>query len=707
MTAALEQTPAAAFPDRPRTGGVGLRVTLGVGGDGASLRYAPVAPLARLHTRFAIRSSGATGGRVVLLAGFDNSGVERFRLTLDAATHTITVDLPNEMILSAALPAAPYWHVIELAVDTVSGEASLRLNGLAADEAIGAAGNAVTTFRLGALRKDVAAVGSVDLDEWAVADAPVGLVRVEPVSEYADDPGRWLVVYNIADPDAAAWAEYYRAARGVPYANLCGLTLPLDETITQGQFADLNTALGEYLDHNGLRDQVVGLLLGYRVPGYADLGEGGLEPVAGLLHRDDPEPGPIANAAAVDALPGRPTVAALGGNRMTARLDGPDLAAAIALVDRATAVINEPLTGDSAAFTLDLSTTDGLSAEAVLTAQGEWAAGLDRQRLRLPFGLHGATNPAGTLANDGFYWGWSTPRPPVDWLSSEGGRRVFAGQFHPTPDGTPTLRTAISEDWIGAALAGGYAAAAGPAHAVSPDVLPYPRPFFEALRRGWTLAEAWYVALPVLREGLAWVGDPLMRVTMPRAGWDVFGPAKTLERIDLDSPLTLLPKSGRAFVLPTDQRPGEGDSARYLLRRVDGDGRIVSSATAINVTMHQGVALPTPTPPAWPDHNDWPAAPNAGVVTCVACWDRPLRRCAAEEIVLETDAGSGFVPLANAAIHPLRRSVNVTLDAPVEPTRYRWRITGPGGGSIVTPPSAVVQPFAESLHTLASWEACP
>src|SRR5262249_43341077 len=154
------------------------------------------------------------------------------------------------------------------------------------------------------VEKASGASGVIDIDEIVLADEPIGPVLVAPTSDFADDAARWLVVYNSAEPDSVAWAERYRAARGVPFANLLGLPLSSNEEISALEYDDLRAAVAGYLNDNHLDAQVMGILLGYRVPGYVDLGGfGDRSAIASLLY--DVNTLAAFNGLAVDGTPTR------------------------------------------------------------------------------------------------------------------------------------------------------------------------------------------------------------------------------------------------------------------------------------------------------------------------------------------------------------------------------------------------------------------
>ena len=251
--------------------------------------------------------------------------------------------------------------------------------------------------------------GEWDLDEWVIAESAIGPHRVSPSRDDASDPSRWLVVYNADHTDGSAWAEHYRDARGVPYANLCGLALPLEETISAAQYLALRDAVLAYLSENGFAEQVVGVLLGLGVPGYVDyVGQGDVIAVSSLLHTDATGDATSLNALHRDPPVARPMADALAGVRFTGRIDGTDLSEAIALVDRATALMAAPPTAASGGDVwLDPAPEDtGVNPLFTETAQA-WAQGPGPSTLRLPVHLAQAS-VHDSIHDDFAFWGWGS-----------------------------------------------------------------------------------------------------------------------------------------------------------------------------------------------------------------------------------------------------------------------------------------------------------
>ncbi|MBI1335829.1 MAG: hypothetical protein GC164_02575 [Phycisphaera sp.] len=717
---ALAQSESAAFPDRRRSGtnGLGVRATLTNGTDGSYFEQVYTQAIPVLHVRFVVGHVAVSGGSATVVRVLDNALSQAWRVTVEPVTGTVVMDVAGGTQLSASFTQGLSWHCVEAALDTDTGTARLWVNGIEADSASASfAGLAARGIHFGVPLKDSAATGTFDLDEFAIDTAYIGPVGVEPSSEFADDPARWGVVYNADDSDSITWADAYRASRGVPYANLIGLNLPTSETLSAAQFADMVAAIKGYLTDNGLWGQCIGVLTGFGVPGYVDFEGTGLllEAVPDLLHNDSAVRGASTNPLNSCWPMARPTAGNLLGRRLTARLDAPDLATALAQLDCVDAVSQGSIgDGKQSTIFLDPYTTPGGTVDAVIEEMVAWSGSLDRMRTRLPIELSAQSDPGAevgfdSIAHDGFFWGWSEALPPTGFFASPSGSRVFAGQWSNIGATGPTLRSGSPTDWVGVALASGYASAAGSPRAFSVSVIPSVKRFFEALRLGWTLGEAWFSALPILRDGLFLVGDPLMRVPLPRSGWDVFGPMATLEELDPDTPMLAMRSDELALPLSTGNQPAEGEQAIYVVRRLDDAGRSEAGVTHVRVANSYSVVAAVPCDPVWPTHPLWRVDREDGALKLTVTWERSLE--SSRVAIVELLARSGE-PLATHVVltvkrAPLQHEIIAGIAHPTLPTQYAWRYTSADGYAKQTPWSESVEPVSVTTTTLKLLEAKP
>jgi uncharacterized protein (TIGR03790 family) len=709
MSVTLTQTTPAAFPDRPTGSGRGLRVTLDAGLNGAYVERALGAGQTVLHCRMMVHVDGAAGGSVVIARGADLQGAERFRIALAADSAQIELESPLGEKVVAPLPPGLAWHGVEARIDADGGGLSLWLNGRPVGSATGVAGlGPMHIVAFGGIVKHAALTGTVDLDEIIIADDYIGPASVEPAGEFADDPARWLVVYNAQLADSVAWAQAYRDARAVPYANLLGLDPPTTETITQSQFEDIRDAVEAYLSDNGLGDQVAGILIGHGVPGRYTRDAGGTASVAAQLQKIDGSDDVIANQLAQATLPDRPTRAAMLNTRMTARIDGPALADSIALQERAAAIEATGL-GDG------LDATIWLDAVTIGGAYGprqqkmlDWAQSIDRQRLRLPLEQTQPTDPPtdeqfAQIAHDGFFLGWRQSAPPAGFFAQPAGRRVFAMQMTDLPATAPTLRDAQHESWAIRSLQAGYAAAAGSSDISYIEAAPLPGPFFAALEAGWTLAEAWYVASVLLRTNSELIGDPLMRVAIPRAGWDLFGPFDDWASVRFDEPVAHLREEERSWDVPVDLQP-VGDRGLYIVRHVDDQGRDDGSVRHVVLQPAQGQWVAPPIAPAWPAPRGWRPRRSAAGWEIEAHWPVAFGRAGVRQVqlVAEPQGEPEFV-VATRQVAETDRACRFTWPQSGVPTRLFIRATGAAGGTVTSPPSAWLTPSQRPIVPLTSF----
>ncbi len=709
MGVTLTQSHDAGFADRPGSiTPTGLRAVLELGDDGQSLGHAFPTPIGKMHVRCLMRRISLAGGAVVVCRGFDAAGREAFRASLDDA-QTLSIQAADGVVLSATLRPIVWaeWDCIEFGFDATAGTATLWVNGIEADQHAGLASSfAVADVAFGVPQKHHDATGELHLDEWMMGDGYLGPVLVTPHSDHADDPARWLVVYNAADADAQTWAEAYRTARGIPHANLLGLSLSLDESISLAEYTAMLNQIETYLDLNALRPQVMGLLLGYRVPGYVDndvLNQ--KHPIGSLLHTAADTFGAAVNPVAQVSPPARPTTTTLAGVRLTARLDAPTLSDALALSQRAQAFDTTPLTA------ADQLLFDPIPRQPPLEVWSDqtmaWYSNLDRQRLRLNTRLSGdpVSQPDANFAfieQDAIYWGWGRAEPATGFFGSHAGPRALCVQLRQPDVAATTLRSATPTHWIDRALDAGYAAAIAASQPTSASDLPNPTRFFAALRQGWTLAEAWLVSQAYVRSGMYLVGDPLLTLRLPRAGWDVFGPLARSEDLNHAEPIAALPADANQLTLDPSHTPSEDSAGQYLVRRVDHWGRSEASFQPLSLGQKFSTAAIPPPYVAWPWHDRWNISTKDGNPKAQLMFVGRPRLLNLERLELLNDQNDS--PLSVAFDH---HEVCVESRVPLTATftRYRWRLTAPGGLTRLTPWSAPIRQESPTLIPLTTPES--
>lgn len=699
MTTSLLQVNEGAPPHLP--GSKVLRVSAG-NGDAVLLHDTGLARDV-IYARLMVNPSQAQGGSIVITGGIDVLGNPVWQVVVDAAGMQIRLEI-GDADVSVPYPAGMDWHAVEVGIDALAGYASLRLNGIHRAE-INTDFTATRSAWLGGAFAQAGMLGSIDLDHWVLATEPIGLPIAEPNADHAGDPRRWLLVYNRNDADSIAWTDIYRARRGVPYANLVGLDLPMSETVSAAEYELMRQGINDYLDDNSLRSQVVGVLLGLNVPGYADVAaQGALTPIPSYLHTDDLHGLPVVNPLYQSTIGERPSASEYGGVRLTGRIDAPSLAEAIAMIDRVDALADQPLVHDAGADVLVDINPDNPNVGPVYTQPvADWAAGEGLSLLRLPATVYDAQPPA-AVNDEAVVWGWRDAAPPSGFFGSSAGRRAICMQFDPEPTPAVTLRDAMAGDWLSTALQAGYASAAAPSRPYSLSSLPLPHLFFGALRAGWTVAEAWLVAQPFLRDGLQIIGDPLMPIAFPKSGYDVFGPVTRLDLIDFESPLATLHAGERELAIPPEDRPDAGEASRYLVRRLDDQGRADYASAAVFTAIEAGQSI-RPAMPAWPDYPGWPVLQRQGRLQLSAYWPASLRSQGIDSVQLVAQVG-GDASVILDELTPLtgQRRADFLIDRPAEATQYRFAIVK-GGVTRHTPWSAEVSAAAAPTQTLTLLEA--
>lgn len=691
MTIALTQVDGASPPQQ--LGSTALRLTAGL--ENSVLFHDTGAPRDTFYTRFMVNPSQAHSGAFMIAGGIDDSDHSAWQAVLDVDTDSIILQVGG-LDLSASFNRTLEWHTVELGLDAVSGSVSLRLDGVER-ATLNPPVNATQTAWLGMAFADVSLSGTIDLDQWVLSTSPIGVASAEPVLDHAGDPRRWLVVYNRSDADSVTWAQVYADRRGVPYANLCGLDLSANETVSAAEYELLRQQINTYLDDNHLRPQIVGVLLGLNVPGYTDLlGQGTLTPIAAYLHTDDTHGNTTVNPLYQDAVATRPSADAYTSTRLTGRVDAASLSDAIALLDRADAIGSNALAHDGLADVLIDINPDNANVGPVYTEPVEaWARGGGLASLRLPSVVYDENAPA-EVARESLVWGWRDAAPPADYFGAPAGRRAICMQLDPEPQPATSARTPSGTDWLSAGLSAGYAAVSAPSRAYSLSSTPLPHRFFEALRKGWTIAEAWAVSQPFLRDGLQIVGDPLMTVAFPKSGYEVYGPAPRVDQIDLSQPIATLHAGQRSYTLASEEAPVQGQASRYLLQHTDDEGRADLATVSTYALIEQGEVL-RPALPAWPVHEGWRVSTTSEHLSLHAAWPLSLRSLGIDLVELQSQVGSEEpLSVQEVVANTGQQAVTFVIERPEQTMRFRFR-THQGPASFDSPWSQwVVLPTSAS-----------
>ncbi|MEO1235557.1 MAG: hypothetical protein AAFX76_02085 [Planctomycetota bacterium] len=618
-------------------------------------------------------------------------------LDLDPVAKALKLHHPNGE-LSLGVPVdTDRWTALEVGWNSVGDEMKWWVNGRPAGVApLEHTPAGIDHVWLGAAYPSIDTGGEFSLDEWAIDESYLGPLVVAPEGAFADDLRRWLVTYHAGSADSAGWAEDYRRRRGVPHANFLGVEAPTQETITFNEFELARGQIDDYLDRHALGEYVLGILLGPGTPGFVtDPDLGTPVPLASMLQAAGDGFFTVDNSVAQVLELKRPTVESLSGVRLTARIDGPTPAASTTLLDRADAVSSQRMESRDRLW-IDRFPDDGVYS-GVATTLIDWMAGPERQQLRLP--IQQATGPStdasdhDNVTRDAFYWGWAGPSVPEGFFGENPGPRAVFGQMRLSSDpGTSgSLRQTSATNWAEAALSEGYAAVIAASRNDSLVTVPRPGPFFEALRRGWTLAEAWILALPLVRTAYFIVGDPLMTVSTPLAGWSVYGPLQDASEFDPGRPLAVLPESQTSLTLPQEARPSASESLWYLVRRSGRDGQTETAFRPVGVGRVGDETAPAATPLAWPTREGWGVERSGDSLYVHAVLFPRLNANQSLTLLLESDDG-----VEPRQVSTADRATVVTATTPTpmptQTVRFRWRVVTASASIWLSPWSRAVTP---------------
>ncbi len=353
--------------------------------------------------------------------------------------------------------------------------------------------------------------------------------------------------YREGDSGSIEVANHYRAARGLPSANLIALPCSSDNIISEADF--INTihdplllaiqTLGRLTISGAGSDVAVAasdattgsiwvIILGFHIPhGYLQNDEayGNPKAVASRLHRlGKTEVDQFSNFT----FDRRGNFQFFGPNDaselfITAVIDGPTKEAAIVLIDRSIDVDNQTFVAGS--VNVDPFGLKGTSDQ--LQYQADVVDFIDNEAPNLGLTIKqtvdtgsASTEPTfNKFDGESFYWGWFEPRYSKDLFLSTNQRRVFL--YNADEDSASDVSVSFdsegSDPWCVLAIniEPGYAACAGAISDPTESSFLRPRPFFEALHRGASLGEAFLFSSPVVDWKIFLIGDPLMTVMFP------------------------------------------------------------------------------------------------------------------------------------------------------------------------------------------------
>lgn len=350
-----------------------------------------------------------------------------------------------------------------------------------------------------------------------------GRVSADPNTRTANMPDSWLVLYNLNDADSVSWANWYKTQRNIPAENLLGLNASTAEHIAGS--ADVTAQFITPIQNHfaatpGLSDKIMGILVGYRLPGHYGSAVGGVggRSIAGALQDfgdftkewnqfSMPHPVPAGDPL----VPARLVKADLpDGIYMTARIDAPTLELAKDLTRRAKRIV-----ADQYFMPIDLIwyDYDDATLNNPCHCWGFLQQAVDDTRLaEVPWLIFDSDTEApifdafrfGTHDNDGWNDGRLRGEPR--------GARVLA--FNLASWGATTVRSTTAEGGrhVPNAIEAGYAAAIGATGEPQSLVAPFPDTLLAGLRQGWSLGESYFVANPDNDWMWILVGDPFLTI---------------------------------------------------------------------------------------------------------------------------------------------------------------------------------------------------
>jgi uncharacterized protein (TIGR03790 family) len=353
----------------------------------------------------------------------------------------------------------------------------------------------------------------------------------------ADLPDSWLVLYNLNSADSITWKNWYIAQWGIPAANTLGLNADANlERITKTEM--INTIFTPVVNHLNanptLKAKVMGILVGYRVPGnfYTDanvptLQGGGGWSVSSRLQKLDPSlldiPRWPANAHDFNAYfapnTNRLNKSELASNvYITARIDAPTLADAQSLTTRARAI-------STSSSALPSNEWIYIDYDDVGSPGGNEWTGLRLAFEDLDFNTPAWKYPWKIFVSDGsseeptpnsafqfsYYnlTGWQN----ADWSGSASGTKILGYAMNSWGATTVRSTTDHSGRYVPNVLFnGGYAGAIGSTGEPYLSSIPKADTVLWCLAEGWTMGEAVFQATPDHAWMWELVGDPLLRI---------------------------------------------------------------------------------------------------------------------------------------------------------------------------------------------------
>ncbi|MBI2815775.1 MAG: TIGR03790 family protein [Acidobacteria bacterium] len=402
------------------------------------------------------------------------------------------------------------------------------------------------------------------------------LLAMLPSARAELNPSQVMILVNKDTPISSQIAQMYQKLRGVPATNVLTLSLGTAREISMANYrSQVAEPVKKYLQaHPAIRCIVTTSGVPYTLAAPRDDGAALDNEVAAVL-RDAPssrrmQTNPLFLQRTIGAAVSDPRKFNMV---YVARLDGPDLKTITRMAQDTAAVektgLQGPAYGDARG--IDSITGYGLGDFSIRAAIDRLAGAGFHAKLDLKEATW--TQPrAGTgnqAAGAAFYVGWHKVREFQDIFGQQGLARG-AIAWHVASGEAVNLWDAGEKGWCMNLLRRGAAVTLGPVREPYVTAFPHGDIFVEALLRGATLAESYWLALPNVSWNMVLLGDPLYR------------------------PLALKPRPSlvaRAYIASGATRILEQRKTGALLVQVECVGPAGSSTPAFPVTAEAGIGL--------------------------------------------------------------------------------------------------------------------
>ena len=334
------------------------------------------------------------------------------------------------------------------------------------------------------------------------------------------DASQILILENRDVPASRQVAQMYQRLRGIPTSNVLQLAMGASQQITTEQYwSKAGGPVRKYLeDHPEIRCVLTTTGVPYTVQGSDPADEGAaFDNVLALVLREDPgtKKRRQANPLYLDGMNSYGVVDPRVLKMVyVVRLDGPDLATVTRMVEDAVATEKVGLSGMVAGDAQGLDSVTGYGeGDATIRAVVDRLGGagfpinLDMQQETWKQPKTGAGNQA---AGASFYVGWYAL---LDFQNVFGEHGLAPGSiaWHIASQEAQNIWNPNGTGWCLNLMRHGAAVTLGPVREPYVAAFPHGDVFVEALLRGFTVTEGYWLALPQASWAMVILGDPLYR----------------------------------------------------------------------------------------------------------------------------------------------------------------------------------------------------